>query len=130
MGKIKAKESQNIEYKRHWQDEYLKWICGFANAQIESADGGVRVTFQRNNQGNSQSLQKSSTKSSTKSEEVVIAAIGDNPQTTLTDLAIVTGLSKSGVRKVIDRLRTKNLVQRVGSLKGGHWEIISKDDDE
>ena len=26
-------ESQNIEYKVSWRDEYLKWICGFANAQ-------------------------------------------------------------------------------------------------
>jgi len=25
-------ESQNIEYKANWRDEYLKWICGFANA--------------------------------------------------------------------------------------------------
>jgi len=29
-------ERQNIEYKSVWQDECLKWICGFANAQ-----GGV-----------------------------------------------------------------------------------------
>ena len=28
-------EDQNVEYKKSWQDEYLKWICGFANA-----DGG------------------------------------------------------------------------------------------
>ena len=26
-------ESQNIEYKISWRDEYLKWVCGFANAQ-------------------------------------------------------------------------------------------------
>ena len=26
-------ESQNIEFKQLWRDEYLKWICGFANAQ-------------------------------------------------------------------------------------------------
>jgi ATP-dependent DNA helicase RecG len=26
-------ETQNIEYKQLWRDEYLKWICGFANAQ-------------------------------------------------------------------------------------------------
>ena len=26
-------ESQIIEYKSSWRDEYLKWICGFANAQ-------------------------------------------------------------------------------------------------
>lgn len=26
-------ESQTIEYKESWRDEYLKWICGFANAK-------------------------------------------------------------------------------------------------
>lgn len=26
-------ENQNTEYKRIWKDEYLKWVCGFANAQ-------------------------------------------------------------------------------------------------
>ncbi len=26
------KENQNIEFKSNWKDEYLKWICGFANA--------------------------------------------------------------------------------------------------
>ena len=29
-------EQQNIEYKSAWHDDYLKWVCGFANAQ-----GGV-----------------------------------------------------------------------------------------
>ncbi|ATL46909.1 transcriptional regulator [Chitinophaga caeni] len=29
-------EKQNIEYKQSWRDDYLKWICGFANAH-----GGV-----------------------------------------------------------------------------------------
>lgn len=28
-------ENQNIEWKENWRDEYLKWVCGFANA-----DGG------------------------------------------------------------------------------------------
>ena len=31
-------ETQNLEWKSSWRDEYLKWICGFANAQ-----GGVLV---------------------------------------------------------------------------------------
>jgi ATP-dependent DNA helicase RecG len=26
-------ETQNIEYKSVWRDEFLRWICGFANAQ-------------------------------------------------------------------------------------------------
>ena len=31
-------ENQNIELKETWRDEYIKWICGFANAQ-----GGVLI---------------------------------------------------------------------------------------
>jgi ATP-dependent DNA helicase RecG len=26
-------EQQNIEYKKSWHEDYLKWVCGFANAQ-------------------------------------------------------------------------------------------------
>lgn len=26
-------EKQNVEWKAIWKDEYLQWICGFANAQ-------------------------------------------------------------------------------------------------
>ena len=41
-----SKESQNIEWKESWRDEYLKWISGFANAQggkliIGMYDSGV-----------------------------------------------------------------------------------------
>lgn len=41
-------ENQNIEWKEAWRDEYLKWICGFANAQggkiyIGINDDGVIV---------------------------------------------------------------------------------------
>jgi ATP-dependent DNA helicase RecG len=32
------RESQHIEWKESWRDEYLRWICGFANAE-----GGVLV---------------------------------------------------------------------------------------
>ena len=35
-------ESQNIEYKESWKDEYLKWICGFANARGGRIYIGVR----------------------------------------------------------------------------------------
>lgn len=38
------KESQNIEFKGEWRDEYLKWICGFANAQ----GGKIYIGFDDN----------------------------------------------------------------------------------
>ena len=31
--RYRSMESQNVEYKQSWKDEYLKWVCGFANAQ-------------------------------------------------------------------------------------------------
>jgi len=38
-------ENQNIEWKSTWRDEYLEWICGFANAQ-----GGL-LELGRNDKG-------------------------------------------------------------------------------
>jgi len=38
-------EHQSIEWKESWRDEYLKWICGFANA------GGGILVLGKNNKG-------------------------------------------------------------------------------
>ena len=38
-------ESQNIEWKENWKDEYLKWICGFANAN------GGKIFIGKNDKG-------------------------------------------------------------------------------
>jgi ATP-dependent DNA helicase RecG len=40
-----AREHQNVEWKESWRDDYLRWICGFANAE-----GGVLV-IGRNDRG-------------------------------------------------------------------------------
>ncbi len=39
------KENHNIEWKESWRDEFLCWICGFANA-----DGGA-LHIGRNDKG-------------------------------------------------------------------------------
>lgn len=53
-------ESQNIEWKRSWHDDYLKWICGFANAvggtiYIGKDDDGI-VTHLENHKALMESL--------------------------------------------------------------------------
>ena len=35
-----------------------------------------------------------------------------------------TGLSQSGVKKVIRKLKDANLLRRIGPDKGGHWEVV------
>ena len=32
------REQQNLEWKESWRGDYLRWICGFANAE-----GGVLI---------------------------------------------------------------------------------------
>ena len=39
-------EQQNIEYKSSWHEEYLDWICGFANAQ------GGKIYIGKDDNGN------------------------------------------------------------------------------
>jgi ATP-dependent DNA helicase RecG len=39
------KEKQNIEWKEDWKEEYLRWICGFANAQ------GGKIYIGKNDDG-------------------------------------------------------------------------------
>ncbi|MFH1322029.1 MAG: ATP-binding protein [Bacteroidota bacterium] len=39
-------EQQNIEWKSSWRDEYLKWICGFANAK------GGKIYIGKDDNGN------------------------------------------------------------------------------
>ena len=39
-------EQQNIEYKSSWHDDYLDWICGFANAQ------GGKIYIGKDDNGN------------------------------------------------------------------------------
>ena len=46
-------ESQNIEWKINWKDEYLKWICGFANAN------GGKIFIGKNDKGEIAGLKSS-----------------------------------------------------------------------
>lgn len=49
-----------------------------------------------------------------------------DPSVTIKGLQEITGLSESGVKKVIRKLRADGLIERIGGAKGGYWEIIRK----
>ena len=44
-GPVRTRKTQHLGWKPSWRDEYLKWVCGFANAQ-----GGV-LEIGRNDRG-------------------------------------------------------------------------------
>ena len=67
-------------------------------------------------------IAESNQKSNQKSDQKILAAMRRNPQVTIRELQEDTGLSESGVKKIIRQLREEGIVQRIGGAKGGHWE--------
>jgi len=53
----------------------------------------------------------------------ILQQIQKNPFITIEKLAIISGLTKDGVRWNIRNLRKSGVVFRVGSNRGGYWEI-------
>ena len=128
-----------------WGRGYEKIFEGFEAAglpmpTIEEADGGVRVTFQRNNQGNPQTAsptdatetqqktsqktpQKTSQKTSQKTPQKILELIEWNPQITTHDMADVIGIDIRNIHRNIKKLQEQGVLRRVGPDKGGHWEI-------
>ena len=124
-----------------WGRGYKKILEGFDAAglpmpTIEEVDGGVRVTFQRNNHGFSQeglletreeTTEKNdngSQKSMQKSMQKILGHIMDNPQITLSELADKLNMTRNGIDKNIKKLKEQGILRRVGPDKGGHWEIL------
>jgi Fic family protein len=66
---------------------------------------------------------KSDQKSSQKSDQKIIALMRKNNKVTIKEISESTGLSESGVKKIIKKLKDDGTLVRVGSLKGGYWEV-------
>ena len=69
---------------------------------------------------------KDSKKSDQKSDQKILLLIKKNNKITIKELCDKTALSQSGIKKIIKNLKDEERLVRVGSLKGGHWEIINE----
>ena len=93
-----------------------------------------RVNVQENEKSSVKTTQKSSQKSDLKSslksdlksDLKILEMIRNNPYITIPELCEQTVMSRSGIKKVLGKLKNKNLIRRIGPDKGGHWEIIEK----
>jgi predicted HTH transcriptional regulator len=68
---------------------------------------------------------KESKKSNQKSNQIILLLIKENNHIAINELSEKTKLSQSGVKKILKKLKDENRLIRVGSLKGGHWQIKS-----
>jgi ATP-dependent DNA helicase RecG len=58
-------------------------------------------------------------------ETQVFSIVSKNPNLTLDEVAQRISKSPKTAQRYLDALRKKNVLRRVGSRKGGHWEVIS-----
>ena len=117
-----------------WGRGYKKIRDGFEGAglpmpTVESVEGGVCVTFPRNNPNSSQKgsqkgSQKSSQKSSQKTSDKILHMINENPRITTDRLAESIGISSRMVAKHLKSLQEQGILKRSGSRKDGLWKVV------
>ncbi len=133
-------ESQNIEWKETWRDEYLKWVCGFANAQ--GGDGlWLRFPFSAAYQvpdspGRSATTLKTTLKTTQEQEktrektrEKILTLIAANPSITTAELADQLEITAKGIEWQISKLKKMGVLERIGPARGGHWKVVETKDE-
>ncbi|MGM9738938.1 MAG: ATP-binding protein, partial [Candidatus Cryptobacteroides sp.] len=59
-----------------------------------------------------------------KGQETITSIIKANPFVSVAAIAQESGLSVKTVRNLIDEMRKDNLIVRIGSDKGGYWQLL------
>jgi len=63
---------------------------------------------------------------SEKSSEKILSAIESDRNMSASKLAVILGISRRAIEKQIAKLKSEGKLKRVGSAKGGYWEIMAK----
>lgn len=108
--------------RRYFKEE------GLPDPDFRNISNGFQVTVfdEAINKVNDVVENLTSEKSKEKSKEKILREINLNPNISTNELAEKTGLSVSGIEKNIKELKQKWLIRRIGSPKGGHWEITDQ----
>ena len=64
--------------------------------------------------------------SSPKTGEKILQQLRENPQCSTQQLGDALGISKRAVLKQIEKLKQQGRLARIGSAKGGHWQVLEQ----
>jgi len=62
----------------------------------------------------------------TKNQRLIIKNMVENPNVSARNLSDIIGISKRKIEENISKLKKKELIKRIGSPRGGYWEVIEK----
>ena len=143
-------ENYNIEYKESWRDEYLKWICGFANAfykagfietwgrginkirqglksaglpepKIENHISGTLITIFRNVGVNVGNTSKTKL---TERQQLILSTIKANPLVTGKEMSDTLSVTLRTIERDLAVMQKTNIIRREGSDKTGIWVVL------
>ena len=108
--------------------------CAKANLpepQIVAESGYTKTVFMRPAQNSKpkttqKSTQKNAQKSPQKNAQKILSLLRQNPTITRTQIAVAARLTPDSVKWNLDKLKASGIIRRVGSDRGGHWEIIEE----
>lgn len=60
----------------------------------------------------------------TENRQLIIDAMSKNSLITISELSHIIGLTTRAIEKNINYLKSNHYIKRVGSDKGGYWEVI------
>lgn len=63
--------------------------------------------------------------SSSKTEDRILQMLREDPKLSTQQLGDALGISKRAVLKQIEKLKEQGRLSRIGSAKGGHWEVLN-----
>ena len=86
------------------------------------SDTFFRVTF-RYKQAFDEPASKNTKKTRKKTTQKILEAIRKNPQISRQKLAEIVGISESGIKWRLKKMKDEGIIERVGSLKGGKWVV-------
>lgn len=105
--------------------------AGLPAPTIEEICGGIRVTVRK---AGAKDTEKDTVKDTVKDTEKVtenqrkiLSTITSDPQASQEQIARTVGINRANVAKNLKKLAEMGLVKRIGPDKGGHWEVLSKD---
>jgi len=69
---------------------------------------------------------RTASRTSVKTSVKILEYVAKNPETTIPELASVTGVTTRSVERNIKKLQGAGKLRRVGPAKRGHWKVLGK----
>ena len=113
-------ESHKTEWKREWRDKWLNFTYKEASVQFISKPDSETLP---------KSTIKTGVKTGVKAIDSILLLLSDNPKMTLAEIASILDRSVSAIEQATKKLEEEGRLKRIGSKKGGHWDVVSLKND-